>query len=127
VVKDRLVIVAIDAGHGGEDPGARGHHGTHEKDVTLAIARRLKVLMDREPNLRAVLVRDGDYFVPLAQRVVKSRGVQADLFVSIHADAWVKPRCARAHRSTRSPNAARPRRRRGCSRNARTNPTSSAA
>jgi N-acetylmuramoyl-L-alanine amidase len=90
-VKDRLVIVAIDAGHGGEDPGAKGRHGTHEKDVTLAIARRLKVLMDREPNLRAVLVRDGDYFIPLAQRVVKSRGVQADLFVSIHADSWVRP------------------------------------
>ena len=90
VVKDRLVIVAIDAGHGGEDPGARGQH-TNEKDVTLAIARRLKVLMDKEPNLRAVLVRDGDYFIPLTQRVVKSRAVQADLFVSIHADAWVRP------------------------------------
>jgi len=91
VIKDRLVIVAIDAGHGGEDPGAKGRHGTHEKDVTLAIAKRLKGLMDKEPNLRAVLVRDGDYFIPLAQRVVKSRGVQADLFVSIHADAWVRP------------------------------------
>ena len=90
-VKDRLVIVAIDAGHGGEDPGAKGRHGTHEKDVTLAIAKRLKVLMDKEPNLRAVMVRDGDYFIPLAKRVVKSRGVQADLFVSIHADAWVRP------------------------------------
>jgi N-acetylmuramoyl-L-alanine amidase len=90
VVKDRLVIVAIDAGHGGEDPGARGQHA-NEKDVTLAIARRLKVLMDKEPNLRAVLVRDGDYFIPLTQRVVKSRAVQADLFVSIHADAWVRP------------------------------------
>jgi N-acetylmuramoyl-L-alanine amidase len=90
-VKDRLVIIAIDAGHGGEDPGARGRNGANEKDVTLAIARRLKVLMDKEPNLRAVLVRDGDYFIPLAQRVVKSRSVQADLFVSIHADAWVKP------------------------------------
>jgi N-acetylmuramoyl-L-alanine amidase len=90
-VKERLVIVAIDAGHGGEDPGARGKLGTREKDVTLAIARRLKALMDKESNLRAILVRDGDYFIPLAQRVVKSRGVQADLFVSIHADSWVRP------------------------------------
>ena len=88
---DRLVIVAIDAGHGGEDSGARGHRGTLEKDVTLAIARRLKAAIDKEPNMRSVMVRDGDYFVPLAQRVVKSRRVQADLFVSIHADAWVKP------------------------------------
>ena len=88
---DRLVIIAIDAGHGGEDPGARGRHGTKEKDVTLAIARRLKARIDQEPNMRAVLVRDGDYFVPLEQRVSKSRRVQADLFVSIHADAWVRP------------------------------------
>jgi N-acetylmuramoyl-L-alanine amidase len=85
------VIVAIDAGHGGEDPGAKGRLGTREKEVTLAIAKRLKTLMDREPNMRAVLVRDGDYFIPLAQRVSKSRRMQADLFVSIHADAWVRP------------------------------------
>jgi len=90
-VKDRLVIVAIDAGHGGEDPGAKGRLGTREKEVTLAIAKRLKALMDKEPNMRAVLVRDGDYFIPLAQRVSKSRRMQADLFVSIHADAWVRP------------------------------------
>ncbi len=90
-VKDRLVIVAIDAGHGGEDPGARGRHGTREKDVTLAIARRLKAAIDKEPNMRAVMVRDGDYFIGLAQRVVKARRVHADLFVSIHADAWVRP------------------------------------
>ena len=90
-VKDRLVIVAVDAGHGGEDPGARGKHGTREKDVTLAIARRLKAAIDNEPNMRAVLVRDGDYFVPLGQRVFKARRVNADLFVSIHADAWVRP------------------------------------
>jgi N-acetylmuramoyl-L-alanine amidase len=88
---DRLVIVAIDAGHGGEDSGARGRRGTREKDVTLAIARRLKARIDQEPTMRAVLVRDGDYFVPLEQRVSKSRRVQADLFVSIHADAWVRP------------------------------------
>jgi len=91
VVKDRLVIVAIDAGHGGEDPGAKGRLGTREKEVTLAIAKRLKALMDKEPNMRGVLVRDGDYFIPLANRVSKSRRMQADLFVSIHADAWVKP------------------------------------
>jgi len=88
---DRLVIIAIDAGHGGEDSGARGKRGTLEKDVTLAVARRLKARIDQEPNMRAVLVRDGDYFVPLASRVSKSRRVQADLFVSIHADAWVRP------------------------------------
>jgi N-acetylmuramoyl-L-alanine amidase len=88
---DRLIIVAVDAGHGGEDPGARGRRGTREKDVTLAIARRLKSRIDQESNMRAVLVRDGDYFVPLGDRVTKSRRVQADLFVSIHADAWVRP------------------------------------
>ena len=87
----RLVIVAIDAGHGGEDPGARGKRGTHEKDVTLAIARRVKAAIDKEPNMRGVLVRDGDYFIPLAQRVTKSRRLQADLFVSVHADSWVRP------------------------------------
>jgi N-acetylmuramoyl-L-alanine amidase len=91
VKTERLVIIAIDAGHGGEDSGARGRRGTLEKDVTLAIARRLKARIDQESNMRAVLVRDGDYFVPLGQRVAKSRRVQADLFVSIHADAWVKP------------------------------------
>jgi N-acetylmuramoyl-L-alanine amidase len=91
VKTDRLVIIAIDAGHGGEDSGARGRRGTQEKDVTLAIARRLKARIDQEPNMRAVMVRDGDYFVPLANRVVKSRSVRADLFVSIHADAWVRP------------------------------------
>ncbi|MGZ5039443.1 MAG: N-acetylmuramoyl-L-alanine amidase [Usitatibacter sp.] len=88
---DRLVIVAVDAGHGGEDSGARGRRGTREKDVTLAIAKLLKTRIDQEPNMRAVLVRDGDYFVPLMQRVSKSRRVQADLFVSVHADAWVRP------------------------------------
>ena len=90
-VKDRLIIVAIDAGHGGEDPGARGRHGTREKDVTLAIAKRLKTAIDKEPNMRAVLVRDRDYFIPLAERVSKARRTRADLFVSIHADAWVRP------------------------------------
>jgi N-acetylmuramoyl-L-alanine amidase len=88
---DRLVIIAVDAGHGGEDSGARGRHGTREKDVTLAIARMLRARIDLEPNMRAVMVRDGDYFVELKERVNKSQRVRADLFVSIHADAWVRP------------------------------------
>lgn len=87
----RLITVAIDAGHGGEDPGARGANGTHEKDVTLAIAKKLKAMIDAEPNMRGVLTRDADYFIPLHGRVVKARKLQADLFVSIHADAFVKP------------------------------------
>jgi N-acetylmuramoyl-L-alanine amidase len=87
----RMITVAIDAGHGGEDPGARGRRGTQEKDVTLAIARKLKERIDREPNMRAVLTRDGDYFIPLNLRVHKARRVNADLFVSIHADAFIKP------------------------------------
>jgi N-acetylmuramoyl-L-alanine amidase len=87
----RLVIVAVDAGHGGEDPGARGRGGAHEKDVTLAIAQKLKTLIDREPNMRGVLTRDGDYFIPLHHRVEKARKVYADLFVSVHADAFIKP------------------------------------
>ncbi len=87
----RLVTVAIDAGHGGEDPGAIGRRGTLEKDVTLAIARRVKAKLDEEPNMRAVLIRDGDYFVPLGQRVSRARRIQADLFVSIHADAYLNP------------------------------------
>lgn len=88
---ERVITVAIDAGHGGEDPGARGHSGTYEKDVTLAIARRLKAAIDATPNMRGVLVRDGDHFVALHQRVVKARSAEADLFVSIHADAFIKP------------------------------------
>lgn len=87
----RLITVAIDPGHGGEDPGALGRSGTQEKDVTLAIARRLKERIDREPNMRAVLTRDGDYFIPLQMRVHKARRINADLFVSIHADAFIKP------------------------------------
>lgn len=87
----RLVTVAIDAGHGGEDPGAKGRSGTYEKHVTLAIAKKLKALVDAEPNMRGVLIRDGDYYVPLATRVVKARKAQADLFVSVHADAFIKP------------------------------------
>ncbi|WIM05534.1 MAG: N-acetylmuramoyl-L-alanine amidase [Candidatus Nitricoxidivorans perseverans] len=87
----RLVTVMLDPGHGGEDPGAVGRGGSHEKNVTLAIARRLKGLIDAEPNMRTALTRDGDYFIPLHQRVQKARQVQADLFVSIHADAFIKP------------------------------------
>jgi N-acetylmuramoyl-L-alanine amidase len=87
----RLATIAIDAGHGGEDPGARGRGGSHEKNVTLAIARRLKALVDGEPNLRAFLTRDGDFYLPLQARVDKARKVKADLFVSIHADAFIKP------------------------------------
>ncbi len=87
----RMVTIVIDAGHGGEDSGARGRGGTLEKDVTLAIAKRLKERIDLEPGMRAVLTRDGDYFIPLAQRVQKARRVQADLFVSVHADAFVQP------------------------------------
>jgi len=87
----RLIIVAIDPGHGGEDPGARGRRGTYEKDVTLAIARKLKARIDQEPSMRAVLIRDGDYFIPLHMRVAKARRVNADLFVSVHADAFIKP------------------------------------
>jgi N-acetylmuramoyl-L-alanine amidase len=87
----RLLTIAIDAGHGGEDPGARGANGSHEKDITLAIAKKLKEVIDNEPNMRAVLTRDGDYFIPLHGRVVKARKLQADLFVSIHADAFTRP------------------------------------
>ncbi len=87
----RLITVAIDAGHGGEDPGARGANGSHEKDITLSIARRLKAQIDKQENMRAYLTRDGDYFIPLHDRVNKARRAQADLFVSVHADAFVKP------------------------------------
>ena len=87
----RPVTVAIDPGHGGEDPGAVGHRGTLEKNVTLAIARRLKDLIDAEPGMRAMLTRDDDYYVALNARVQKARHVQADLFISLHADAFTTP------------------------------------
>src|SRR5258708_349813 len=87
----RLATIVIDAGHGGEDPGARGRRGSREKDITLTIARRLKALVDQEPDMRALLTRDGDYFLRLDDRVEKARKVKADLFVSIHADAFVRP------------------------------------
>ena len=89
---DRLVIVALDPGHGGEDPGAIGPGGTREKDVVLQIAHRLRDRINQQPNMRAFLTRDSDFFVPLGTRVDKARRVQADLFVSIHADAFFTAR-----------------------------------
>ena len=88
---NRMVTIAIDPGHGGEDPGAVGNGGSYEKNVVLSIARRLKAKLEQIPNVRVMLTRDGDYFVPLQVRVQKARKVQADLFVSIHADAFVEP------------------------------------
>jgi N-acetylmuramoyl-L-alanine amidase len=87
--QDRPILIAIDPGHGGEDPGATGHRGTHEKDIVLQIAFRLKKLIDAQPNMRAYMTRDRDFFVPLGVRVQKARRVKADLFVSIHADAFI--------------------------------------
>lgn len=89
-LRARTLIIAIDAGHGGEDPGARGRHGSREKNVTLAIARKVKALVDGTPNMRGVLIRDGDFFIPLIGRVAKARKLNADLFISIHADAFIK-------------------------------------
>jgi len=87
----RLITIAIDPGHGGEDPGARGANGSREKDITLAVSKKLKAAIDAEPNMRAILTRDSDFFIPLHGRVVKARNMQADLFVSIHADAFTRP------------------------------------
>jgi N-acetylmuramoyl-L-alanine amidase len=86
--KPRDVIIAIDAGHGGDDPGAVGRRGTKEKDVVLGIARELKKLIDRQPGMKATMIRDGDYYLALDTRVDKARQAQADLFISIHADAF---------------------------------------
>ena len=88
---NRLVIVALDPGHGGEDPGATGPSGLHEKDVVLAVALKLRDKLDALPDVRVMMTRDADFFVPLAERVARARRVQADLFVSIHADAFVTP------------------------------------
>jgi N-acetylmuramoyl-L-alanine amidase len=88
---DRLIVVAIDPGHGGEDPGASGPSGLHEKDVVLQIALQLRDRINAMPNMRAMLTRDSDFFVPLHERVRKAQRVQADLFVSIHADAFITP------------------------------------
>jgi N-acetylmuramoyl-L-alanine amidase len=83
----REIVVAIDAGHGGQDPGAIGPAGTREKDVVLKIARELAGRVNREPGMRAVLTRDGDYFLSLRQRMRRARDARADIFVSVHADA----------------------------------------
>ena len=87
----RDMIVAIDAGHGGVDPGSIGKRGTREKNVTLAIARRLKERIDREPGMRAVLTRDNDHFVEHRERIARARRQQADMFVSVHADSYTQP------------------------------------
>lgn len=93
---DRDVVIAIDAGHGGEDPGATGRNGTKEKDVVLAIARRLEALVKRTPGMRPVMIRDGDYYVGLRQRIAKAREARADMFISIHADAFRDSRASGA-------------------------------
>jgi N-acetylmuramoyl-L-alanine amidase len=95
--KARDVVIAIDAGHGGEDPGATGPRGTHEKDVVLAIARRLEALVQKTPGIRPLMIRDGDYYVGLRKRIQIARKNKADIFISIHADA---SRSRRAHGAT---------------------------
>jgi N-acetylmuramoyl-L-alanine amidase len=89
LLDSKLVTIAVDAGHGGEDPGAHGEAGTLEKEVTLSIAKRVKAKIDSEPGMRAVLVREGDYFIPLMGRTAKARQLRSDIFVSIHADAFI--------------------------------------
>ncbi len=84
----RDLVIAIDAGHGGDDPGARGKRGVREKDVVLGIARRLAKLVEKEPGMKPVLVRTGDYYIGLRKRIDKARRHRADLFISIHADAF---------------------------------------
>ena len=88
---DTVLTAAIDPGHGGEDPGAISRSGTHEKNITLAIAKKLKAKIDKEPNMRAALTREGDYFISLPMRLVKARQLNADLFESVDADAFIKP------------------------------------
>ena len=87
----RMLTIALDPGHGGEDPGAIGRGGSREKDVVLSIAKRIKSKIEEQPNMRVMLTRDADFFVPLPMRVQKARKVQADLFVSIHADGFIEP------------------------------------
>jgi N-acetylmuramoyl-L-alanine amidase len=84
---EKVFVIALDAGHGGEDPGAIGANGTYEKDITLSIAKKLKEKIDNIPWLQAVLIRDDDYFIPLYKRIEKARKAKADIFISIHADA----------------------------------------
>ena len=87
----RSLVIVLDPGHGGEDPGAIGRGGSQEKDVTLSIAQRLQAKIEAIPAMRCLLTRDGDFYIPLNQRVQKARRVEADLFVSVHADAFIKP------------------------------------
>src|SRR3546814_4016733 len=88
---DRPLLISLDPGHGGEDPGATGPRGTREKDIVLLIGHVLKKMIDAQPNMRAYMTRDKDYFVPFHVRVQNARRVKADLFVPLHADAWIKP------------------------------------
>lgn len=104
--RDRELVVAVDAGHGGEDPGAIGPSGTQEKQVVLQIARRLAALIDERPGMRAVLIRDGDYYLGLRERIEKARTEKADLFVSLHADAFPDRRARGASVYTLSRNGA---------------------
>lgn len=105
--KAREVVIAIDPGHGGDDPGAIGPNGVREKDVVLAIARRLKTLVDNEPGMRAVMIRDGDYYIGLRKRVKLARETyRADFFVSIHADSFKDKRARGASVYTLSPGGA---------------------
>ena len=87
-----MIVIALDPGHGGEDPGAVGPSGLREKDVVLAIALKLRERLNSNPNIRVMMTRDADFFVPLHERVNKARRVQADLFVSLHADAFFTPK-----------------------------------
>ena len=90
IPKKKPIIIAIDAGHGGEDPGAIGSRGTYEKHLTLKISKKLKAIIDKDRDMKAVLIRTNDYYVSLGKRVSKARAAKADLFVSIHADAFRK-------------------------------------
>ena len=87
----RDIVIAVDAGHGGVDPGASGKRGTREKDVVLEIAKSLAARINQEPGMKAVLTRDGDYFISLRERILRARRAKADLFVSIHADSIADP------------------------------------
>ena len=87
----RIITIVLDPGHGGEDPGAVGRAGNHEKTVVLAIAKKLRALLEKEPNMRVVMTREADFFVSLGQRIHKARAVKGDIFMSIHADAFIKP------------------------------------
>lgn len=104
--RNRELVVAVDAGHGGEDPGAIGPNGTREKDVVFEIARRLAAMIDERPGMRAVMVRDGDYYVGLRERIEKARKARADLFISLHADAFHDRRARGASVYTLSRNGA---------------------